>query len=133
MFCNVYLPFVYSLHHGPVAVPQQCASEWERLSSKWLHVEEELLRERAVFGPGAGVLLSRNWVQDAAEGPNRTRPRIRRKGLMWSKRVWPFRSQHLPSSAIIIKLVFFSVEPHLKDVILVTTGARNPVFEGWHV
>ncbi|XP_029926583.1 WD repeat- and FYVE domain-containing protein 4 [Myripristis murdjan] len=66
---------------------QQCASEWERLSSKWLHVEEELLRERAVFGPGAGVLLSRNWVQDAAEGPNRTRPRIRRKGLMWSKRV----------------------------------------------
>ncbi|XP_030297212.1 WD repeat- and FYVE domain-containing protein 4 isoform X1 [Sparus aurata] len=63
------------------------ASEWERVSSKWLHVEAELLRERAVFGPGPGVLLSRNWVQDAAEGPNRTRARIRRKALRRSKRV----------------------------------------------
>ncbi|KAE8280592.1 WD repeat- and FYVE domain-containing protein 4 [Larimichthys crocea] len=57
------------------------ASMWEGVSSKWLHVEAELLRERAVFGPGPGVLLSRDWVQDAAEGPNRTRPRIRRKAL----------------------------------------------------
>uniref|UniRef100_UPI0037E89D37 WD repeat- and FYVE domain-containing protein 4 isoform X2 n=1 Tax=Semicossyphus pulcher TaxID=241346 RepID=UPI0037E89D37 len=63
------------------------ASEWERVSSKWLHVESELLRERAVFGPGPGVLLSRDWVQDAAEGPNRTRLRIRRKALRRSKRV----------------------------------------------
>ncbi|XP_070771661.1 WD repeat- and FYVE domain-containing protein 4 [Enoplosus armatus] len=63
------------------------ASEWERVNSKWLHVEAELLRERAVFGPGPGVLLSRDWVQDAAEGPNRTRSRIRRKALRRSKRV----------------------------------------------
>ncbi|XP_051272681.1 WD repeat- and FYVE domain-containing protein 4 isoform X4 [Dicentrarchus labrax] len=63
------------------------ASEWERVSSKWLHEEAELLRERAVFGPGPGVLLSRDWVQDAAEGPNRTRLRIRRKALRRSKRV----------------------------------------------
>ncbi|XP_041645058.1 WD repeat- and FYVE domain-containing protein 4 isoform X2 [Cheilinus undulatus] len=63
------------------------ASEWERVSSKWLHVEAELLRERAIFGPGPGVLLSRDWVQDAAEGPNRTRSRIRRKALRRSKRV----------------------------------------------
>ncbi|CAK6951548.1 WD repeat- and FYVE domain-containing protein 4 [Scomber scombrus] len=63
------------------------AAEWERVSSKWLHVEAELLRERAVFGPGPGVLLSRDWVQDAAEGPNRTRVRIRRKALRRSKRM----------------------------------------------
>ncbi|XP_037638382.1 WD repeat- and FYVE domain-containing protein 4 isoform X1 [Sebastes umbrosus] len=63
------------------------ASEWERVSSKWLHVEAELLRERAVFGPGPGVLLSQDWVQNAAEGPNRTRSRIRRKALRRSKRV----------------------------------------------
>ncbi|XP_060895664.1 WD repeat- and FYVE domain-containing protein 4 isoform X1 [Labrus mixtus] len=63
------------------------ASEWERVSSKWLHEESELLRERAIFGPGPGVLLSRDWVQDAAEGPNRTRLRIRRKALRRSKRV----------------------------------------------
>lgn len=63
------------------------ASEWEQVSSKWLHVEAELLRERAVFGPGPGVLLSRDWVQDAAEGPNRTKSRIRRKALRRSKRV----------------------------------------------
>ncbi|XP_031730721.1 WD repeat- and FYVE domain-containing protein 4 isoform X5 [Anarrhichthys ocellatus] len=63
------------------------ASEWERVSSKWLRVEAELLRERAVFGPGPGLLLSQDWVQDAAEGPNRTRSRIRRKALRRSKRV----------------------------------------------
>ncbi|KAM7408785.1 hypothetical protein PAMA_002489 [Pampus argenteus] len=63
------------------------ASEWERVSSKWLHVEAELLRERAVFGPGPGVLLSRDWVQEAAEGPNRTKSRIRRKALRRSIRV----------------------------------------------
>ncbi|XP_071336839.1 WD repeat- and FYVE domain-containing protein 4 isoform X2 [Trachinotus anak] len=63
------------------------ASEWERVSSEWLHVEAELLRERAVFGPGPGVLLSQDWVQDAVEGPNRTRLRIRRKALRRSRRV----------------------------------------------
>ncbi|XP_040905708.1 WD repeat- and FYVE domain-containing protein 4 isoform X2 [Toxotes jaculatrix] len=63
------------------------ATEWERVSSKWLCVEAELLRERAVFGPGPGVLLSRDWVQDAAEGPNRTRSRIRRKALRQFRRV----------------------------------------------
>lgn len=62
-------------------------TEWERVSSQWLHVEAELLRERAVFGPGPGVLLSQNWVQDSAEGPNRTKLRIRRKALSHSKSV----------------------------------------------
>ncbi|KAM4607468.1 WD repeat- and FYVE domain-containing protein 4 [Polymixia lowei] len=66
---------------------QLSSSEWERATSRWLRVEEELLRERAVFGPGPGVLLTRGWVQDAAEGPNRTRPRIRRRALRRSKRV----------------------------------------------
>ncbi|KAM9727627.1 WD repeat- and FYVE domain-containing protein 4 isoform 2-T2 [Menidia menidia] len=63
------------------------ASEWERVSSQWQCVEAELLRERAVFGPGPGVLLSQDWVQDSAEGPNRTRLRIRRKALRRSKLV----------------------------------------------
>lgn len=71
----------------PFILLQLRASEWEQVSSKWLHVEAELLRERAVFGPGPGVLLSRDWVQDAAEGPNRTKARIRRKALRRSKRV----------------------------------------------
>uniref|UniRef100_A0A3B4FUD5 Uncharacterized protein n=1 Tax=Pundamilia nyererei TaxID=303518 RepID=A0A3B4FUD5_9CICH len=63
------------------------ASEWEHLSFTWLKLEAELLRERAVFGPGPGVLLSQDWVQDAAEGRNRTRSRIRRKTLRQSKRI----------------------------------------------
>ncbi|XP_051935449.1 WD repeat- and FYVE domain-containing protein 4 isoform X1 [Hippocampus zosterae] len=63
------------------------ASEWDRIYSQWLRVEAELLRERAVFGPGPGVLLSHNWVQGAAEGPNRTRLRIRRKELRLSRQV----------------------------------------------
>ncbi|KAK2824252.1 hypothetical protein Q5P01_021427 [Channa striata] len=61
------------------------SSEWDRVTSQWLHVEAELLRERGIFGPGPGVLLRQDWVQDAAEGRNRTRPRIRRKALRWSK------------------------------------------------
>ncbi|KAF3708270.1 WD repeat- and FYVE domain-containing protein 4 [Channa argus] len=61
------------------------ASEWDRVTSQWLHVESELLRERGVFGPGPGVLLRQDWVQDAAEGRNRTRSRIRRKALRLSK------------------------------------------------
>lgn len=68
-------------------VSQVRASEWEHLSFTWLKLEAELLRERAVFGPGPGVLLSHDWVQDAAEGRNRTRSRIRRKTLRQSKRV----------------------------------------------
>ncbi|XP_030603864.1 WD repeat- and FYVE domain-containing protein 4 isoform X2 [Archocentrus centrarchus] len=63
------------------------ASEWERLNYAWLNLEAELLRERAIFGPGPGVLLSNGWVQDAAEGPNRTRSCIRRKTLRQSRRV----------------------------------------------
>ncbi|KAJ3610112.1 hypothetical protein NHX12_022206, partial [Muraenolepis orangiensis] len=66
---------------------QMFSSEVERTSSQWLQVEEELLRERGVFGPGPGVLLDRGWVQDQAEGPNRTRPRIRRGAQRHSKRV----------------------------------------------
>ncbi|XP_041866182.1 WD repeat- and FYVE domain-containing protein 4 isoform X2 [Melanotaenia boesemani] len=62
-------------------------TEWESVSSQWLNVEAELLRERAVFGPGPGVLLSQDWVQDSAEGPSRTRSRIRRKALRHSKPV----------------------------------------------
>ncbi|CAL8256627.1 unnamed protein product [Lota lota] len=65
---------------------QLCASEWERTSSRWHQVEEELLRERGLFGPGPGVLVNRGWVQDEAEAPNRTRPRIRRKAQRLSKR-----------------------------------------------
>ncbi|XP_015799744.3 WD repeat- and FYVE domain-containing protein 4 isoform X2 [Nothobranchius furzeri] len=63
------------------------AAEWEGANAQWLRVEAELLRERAVFGPGPGVLLSQDWVQDAAEGPNRTKSRIRRKALRHSKSV----------------------------------------------
>nr|XP_057914861.1 WD repeat- and FYVE domain-containing protein 4 isoform X2 [Doryrhamphus excisus] len=66
---------------------QEKAIEWDRVNSQWLHMEAELLRERAVFGPSPGVLLSRDWVQDAAEGPNRTRLRIRRKEQRRSRRV----------------------------------------------
>ncbi|XP_068597101.1 WD repeat- and FYVE domain-containing protein 4 [Brachionichthys hirsutus] len=63
------------------------ATEWEQVRSNWLNVEAELLRERALFGPGPGVLISEAWEQDAAEGPNRTRSRIRRKALRRTKRV----------------------------------------------
>ncbi|XP_028324426.1 WD repeat- and FYVE domain-containing protein 4 isoform X3 [Gouania willdenowi] len=62
-------------------------SEWELASSHWLRLEAELLRERAVFGPGPGVLLSRDWFQDAAEGRNRTKSRIRRKAHRQSVQV----------------------------------------------
>lgn len=56
-----------------------------------MKLEAELLRERAIFGPGPGVLLNQDWVQDAVEGPNRTRARIRRKVLRRSKQVQPRR------------------------------------------
>lgn len=73
---------------------QLCAYEWKRLGTMWLCVEEELLRERGVFGPGPGVVLTRGWVQDAAEGPNRTRPRIRRRAQRRSKRVLAITVYH---------------------------------------
>lgn len=69
------------------SVSQLQTTEWEHVSSQWLRVEAELLRERAVFGPGPGVLLSQDWVQESAEGPNRTKLRIRRKAMRQSKRV----------------------------------------------
>ncbi|XP_054886091.1 WD repeat- and FYVE domain-containing protein 4 [Poeciliopsis prolifica] len=62
-------------------------TKWELVSSQWLHVEAELLRERAIFGPGPGVLLSQDWVQESAEGPNRTKLRLRRKVMRQSKRL----------------------------------------------
>ncbi|XP_011601683.2 WD repeat- and FYVE domain-containing protein 4 isoform X2 [Takifugu rubripes] len=62
-------------------------TEWEILSAKWMKLEADLLRERAIFGPGPGVMLTQDWVQDAAEGPNRTRARIRRKVLTRSKQL----------------------------------------------
>ncbi|XP_047207420.1 WD repeat- and FYVE domain-containing protein 4 isoform X3 [Girardinichthys multiradiatus] len=62
-------------------------TKWESMSSQWLSVEAELLRERAVFGPAPGVLLSQDWVQESAEGPNRTKLRIRRKAMRQSKRL----------------------------------------------
>ncbi|KAJ8418170.1 hypothetical protein AAFF_G00138790 [Aldrovandia affinis] len=60
--------------------------ENDRMASRWQRTEEELLRERGLFGPGPGVFLKRGWVQDAAEGPSRMRPRIRRKALRRSKK-----------------------------------------------
>lgn len=68
-------------------MPQLQTTEWEILSAKWMKLEADLLRERAIFGPGPGVMLTQDWVQDAAEGPNRTRARIRRRVLTRSKQV----------------------------------------------
>lgn len=78
---------VYSRCSGTASVPQLQTTEWEFWSAKWMKLEAELLRERAIFGPGPGVLLNQDWVQDAVEGPNRTRARIRRKVLRRSKKV----------------------------------------------
>lgn len=72
---------------GTASVPQLQTIEWELLSAKWMKVEADLLRERAIFGPGPGVMLDQDWVQDAVEGPNRTRARIRRKALRRSQQV----------------------------------------------
>ncbi|KAL7877774.1 hypothetical protein SRHO_G00044170 [Serrasalmus rhombeus] len=66
---------------------QMLQCENERMAAQWLRVEEDLLRERGLFGPGPGVFINQGWVQDAAEGPNRTRPRIRRKALRRSKKL----------------------------------------------
>ncbi|KAI4877629.1 hypothetical protein NFI96_022988 [Prochilodus magdalenae] len=66
---------------------QMLQCENEQMAAQWLRIEEDLLRERGLFGPGPGVFINRGWVQDAAEGPNRTRPRIRRKALRRSKKL----------------------------------------------
>ncbi|KAK3573074.1 hypothetical protein QTP86_012277 [Hemibagrus guttatus] len=63
--------------------------ENELMAAQWLKMEEDLLRERGLFGPGPGVFIKQGWVQDAAEGPNRTRFRIRRKAARRSKKL-PF-------------------------------------------
>lgn len=66
---------------------QMIHSENERMAGQWLRMEEDLLRERGLFGPGPGVFLKRGWVQNTAEGRNRTRSRIRRKELRRSKKM----------------------------------------------
>ncbi|TSK22773.1 WD repeat- and FYVE domain-containing protein 4 [Bagarius yarrelli] len=63
----------------------QC--ENDLMAAQWLKVEEGLLWERGLFGPGPGVFIKQNWVQDTAEGPNRTRLRIRRKAARRSKKL----------------------------------------------
>ncbi|KAG9341101.1 hypothetical protein JZ751_019855 [Albula glossodonta] len=65
---------------------QKLCCENDRMAVEWQKTEEELLRERGLFGPGPGVFLKRGWVQDSSEGPNRMRPRIRRKALRRSKK-----------------------------------------------
>ncbi|XP_060728472.1 WD repeat- and FYVE domain-containing protein 4 isoform X2 [Tachysurus vachellii] len=61
--------------------------ENELMAAQWLKIEGDLLRERGLFGPGPGVFIKQGWVQDAAEGPNRTRLRIRRKAARRSKKL----------------------------------------------
>uniref|UniRef100_A0A4W5QEA5 WDFY family member 4 n=1 Tax=Hucho hucho TaxID=62062 RepID=A0A4W5QEA5_9TELE len=101
-FCRAFLssysiPITFPEHNFTflsLSLLQLRVCEWERLGTMWLRVEEELLRERGVFGPGPGVVLTRGWVQDAAEGPNRTRPRIRRRAQRCSKRVLALTVYH---------------------------------------
>ncbi|XP_062375001.1 WD repeat- and FYVE domain-containing protein 4 isoform X2 [Sardina pilchardus] len=64
---------------------QQC--QGERVEAMWEQQEAELLRERGVFGPAAGVWLQQRWVQDATEGPGRTRARVRRRALRRSRKM----------------------------------------------
>ncbi|XP_016084845.1 WD repeat- and FYVE domain-containing protein 4-like [Sinocyclocheilus grahami] len=66
---------------------QMMHSENDRMAIQWLRIEEDLLRERGLFGPGPGVFLKGGWVQNTAEGRNRTRSRIRRKQLRRSKKM----------------------------------------------
>ena len=84
---TVIMCFIYSRSSGTAYVSQWQTTQWEILSAKWIKLEAELLRERAIFGPGPGVMLNQDWAQDAVEGPNRTRARIRRKVLRRSKQV----------------------------------------------
>nr|XP_055025553.1 WD repeat- and FYVE domain-containing protein 4 isoform X2 [Misgurnus anguillicaudatus] len=71
---------------------QMIHSENDSIAGQWLRIEEDLLRERGLFGPGPGVFLKRGWVQNTAEGRNRTRSRIRRKELRRSKKMPSFTS-----------------------------------------
>ncbi|XP_063047427.1 WD repeat- and FYVE domain-containing protein 4 isoform X2 [Engraulis encrasicolus] len=67
----------------------QC-QQWqlERVCVQWQQQEAELLRERGVFGPAPGVMLQQDWwIQDATEGPARTRARVRRQALRRSRKV----------------------------------------------
>lgn len=122
MWCFFVLFFCHFLH-----TPQLHVTDGEKVSSEWLKIEAELLRERAVFGPGPGVLLSRGWVQDAVEGPNRTRSRIRRKARRRSKRVQPQKkNNHLSLGPLCPTDPVMVSHP-------ITTGARNVVFEEQHV
>lgn len=73
------------------------------MAVQWLRIEEDLLRERGLFGPGPGVFINRGWVQDTAEGPNRTRPRIRRKALRRSKKV------SYSQTAAVVDLLFIAL------------------------
>ncbi|XP_049337281.1 WD repeat- and FYVE domain-containing protein 4 isoform X1 [Astyanax mexicanus] len=80
---------------------QMLHCENERMAAQWVRIEEDLLRERGLFGPGPDVFINQGWVQDAAEGPNRTRPRIRRKALRRSKKLPSLMSAlHMKSSVV---------------------------------
>ncbi|XP_072534107.1 WD repeat- and FYVE domain-containing protein 4 isoform X2 [Salminus brasiliensis] len=80
---------------------QMLHCENERMAAQWLRIEEDLLRERGLFGPGPDIFINQGWVQDAAEGPNRTRPRIRRKALRRSKKLPSLMSGlHMKSSPV---------------------------------
>ncbi|KAL2083089.1 hypothetical protein ACEWY4_020862 [Coilia grayii] len=65
------------------------SQQWqlERVGRLWEQQEAELLRERGVFGPAPGVMLQQDWIQDATEGPARTRARVRRQALRRSRKV----------------------------------------------
>ncbi|XP_060781914.1 WD repeat- and FYVE domain-containing protein 4 isoform X2 [Neoarius graeffei] len=75
---------------------QACQCENELMAAQWLRIEEDLLRERGLFGPGPGVFINQGWVQDAAEGPNRTRLRIRRKAARRSKKLPSLMPEYSP-------------------------------------
>lgn len=84
-------------------------SENERMAGQWLRMEEDLLRERGLFGPGPGVFLKRGWVQNTAEGRNRTRSRIRRKELRRSKKVnYPQRNIIMFIQKIVLAVIYIS-------------------------
>ncbi|XP_051946182.1 WD repeat- and FYVE domain-containing protein 4-like isoform X2 [Xyrauchen texanus] len=79
---------------------QMIRCENERMAIQWLRIEEDLLRERGLFGPGPGVFLRRGWVQNTAEGRNRTRSRIRRKQLRHSKKIPALTSGHVQKNLV---------------------------------
>ncbi|KAL4641072.1 WD repeat- and FYVE domain-containing protein 4 isoform X1 [Arapaima gigas] len=80
---------------------QMLCCEEGRTNRQWRGLEEQLLRERGLFGPGPGVLVQWGWVQDGAEGPGRMRPRIRRQALRRSKKFpAPFMGLHVKCNPI---------------------------------